>query len=215
MANTETSLTYPKIISVKPTEQYFSLNWQLAVRCNYDCMYCSPMWHDDYSRHHDLDTMKQAWRSVFEKTSQQNLKYKIAFTGGELTTNKHFLPFVMWLRKEYDQHIFKLMTTTNGSANLKYYIKMFQALDNIAFSVHSEHIDEKKFFDMIVQLKKSIPEDKFLQVAIMDEFWNQKRIPFYVKLLQTHNISYTVNRIDYSYQTRTIPIFKGKLNLEI
>lgn len=204
-----------RIIRVTPTEQYFSINWQLAVRCNYDCMYCSPMWHDDHSQHHDLDTMKQAWSNIFEKTSKQNLRYKIAFTGGELTSNKHFLPFVTWLRKEYDQHIFKLLATTNGSANLKYYQKMFQALDNIAFSVHSEHINEEKFFDMIIQLKKSISPDKFLQVAIMDEYWNQDRIPLYINLLEHHDISYTVNKIDYSYQTRTVPIFKGKLNLGI
>lgn len=208
-------MSEPRIIRVTPTEQYFSLNWQLAIRCNYDCMYCSPASHDNHSRHHDLDTMKRAWISIFDKTSKQNLKYKIAFTGGELTTNKHFLPFVSWLRTEYDPYIYKLLVSTNGSATYKYYLKMFDYMDNISFSMHSEHIDERKFFDMITRLKQNIPAGRFMQVVVMDEFWNQDRIPAYVKILEEHSVPYTVNKIDYEQQTRTIPIFKGKLNLEI
>lgn len=204
-----------RIIRVLPAEKYFPITWQLTTRCNYDCMYCSPMWHDDRSGHHGLEIMQQAWKNIFERTSWQNLKYKIAFTGGELTTNKFFLPFVSWLRSEYNQHLFKLLTTTNGSATYKYYLKSFQVLDNITFSVHSEHMDENKFFDMVIQLKKTIPKDRFIQVAIMDEFWNQDRIPKYIELLEKHQVSYTVNKIDYSHQTRLTPIFKGNLNLGV
>jgi molybdenum cofactor biosynthesis enzyme MoaA len=208
-------MSKPRIIKVTPTEQYFSINWQLAIRCNYDCMYCSPEWHNDHSQHHDLDTMKRAWEIVYAKTHKQNRKYKIGFTGGEMTTNKHFLPFVSWLRTEYGQHIDRLILPTNGSASYKYYLKVFEHIDNIAFSVHSEHINEKKFFDMMIQLKQNLPVGRFMQVVIMDEFWNQDRIPSYVKILQEHDISYTVNKVDYFHQTRQIPIFKGKRNLEI
>ena len=204
-----------KIIQVIPTEQYFSLNWQVGIRCNYDCMYCSPEWHDDHSRHHSLEKLQQAWTKIWEATRHHGLPYKIAFTGGELTTNKHFLPFVSWLRENFDQHLFKLMLTTNGSATYKYYLKMFDAIDNITFSVHSEHIDEQKFFDTVIKLKNTIASDRFLQVAIMDERWNQERIKLYIDLLERNQISYTVNEVDYTYQTRTIPIMKGRLNLEI
>lgn len=203
------------IIQVRPTEQYFSLTWQIGTRCNYDCMYCSPAWHDDHSKHHDLDTLKSAWDRIYEQTHRYNLPYKIAFTGGELTTNKHFLPFLSWLRENYNSCIFKLMLTTNGSANLKYYQKMFDLVDNISFSTHSEHINEKKFFDMIIKLKKNLDRSKFMQVVIMNEFWNKHRIDIYKKILDDNEISYTINEIDYSYQTRNIPVFKGKLNLEI
>jgi hypothetical protein len=178
-------------------------------------MYCSPEWHDDHSRHHSLEKLQQAWIKIWEATQHHGLPYKIAFTGGELTTNKHFLPFVSWLRENFDQHLFKLMLTTNGSATYKYYLKMFDAIDNIAFSVHSEHIDEKKFFDTVIKLKNTIASDRFLQVAIMDERWNQERIKLYIDLLERNQISYTVNQVDYTHQTRTIPIMKGRLNLEI
>jgi MoaA/NifB/PqqE/SkfB family radical SAM enzyme len=204
-----------KIISVTPTDEYFSITWQIDIRCNYNCMYCSPEWHDDTSSFKSLEELKDAWYDIFDKTKNLGLPYKISFTGGELTANKNFLPFVTWLRDNYSEHLFKLLVTTNGSASTRYYQTMFKAVDNITFSVHTEHINEQKFFEMILELHKMLPQGKHLHVAIMNEHWNQDRIPLYTKLLDENNISHGVNEIDYSYQTRETPIFLGKLNLEI
>ena len=98
-----------KIVQVEPTEDYFSLTWQLSIRCNYDCMYCPAIWHDNTSRHHSLDTLKQTWISVLSNTNR--LAYKISFTGGEPTNSKSFLPFVKWLRTEYSDIEFKILLT--------------------------------------------------------------------------------------------------------
>jgi organic radical activating enzyme len=203
------------IVRVDPTEQYFSLNWRIGIRCNYDCMYCSPKWHNNTDNFWSLEELQKAWISIFEKTQVHNLPYKISFTGGELTANKNFLPFVTWLGENYNGHLFKLLASTNGSASTSYYKKMFQYVDNITFSVHSEHINEQKFFDMILDLHKTLPSDKFLHVAIMNEFWNQDRIKIYQSLLDQHKISYTINEIDYAVKTREHPVFVGKLNLEV
>ena len=208
-------MTHNNIVKVDPTEKYFSLSWRIGIRCNYDCMYCSPEWHNNTDRPHSLEELKQAWIKIFEKTQVHNLPYKIAFTGGELTANKNFLPFVTWLGKNYNRYLFKLIATTNGSASTSYYKKMFQYVDNITFSVHSEHINEQKFFDMILDLHKTLPKNKFLHVAIMNEFWNQDRIKIYQALMDQHKISYTINEIDYAVKTREQPVFVGKLNLEV
>ena len=204
-----------KIISIKPTEEYFSLNWQIDIRCNYDCMYCSPKWHDNSSRVKSTEELQNVWLNVFDKTKNLNLPYKISFTGGELTANKNFLPFVTWLKNNYSKYLFKVLVTTNGSASTGYYQKMFEAVDNISFSLHSEHIDEQKFFNKLIQLRKKLLPNNFIHVDIMNEFWNQARIPHYIQLLESNNISYSVNEIDYNYQTRAIPIMRGNLNLEI
>jgi molybdenum cofactor biosynthesis enzyme MoaA len=178
-------------------------------------MYCSQEWHDNTGSFKSLEELQAAWQTIFDKTRESNLPYKISFTGGELTANKNFLPFVTWLRDNYSQYLFKVMVTTNGSASIRYYQKMFKVVDNIAFSVHTEHINEQKFFNMMLDLSKNLPVDKFLQVVIMKEYWNQDRIPLYTKLLDDNNISYTINEIDYSHKTREHPIFLGKLNLEV
>ena len=49
----------------------------------------------------------------------------------------------------------------------------------------------------------------------MNETWNQSRIPQYQKILQEHGISNSINEINYTLQTRPMPVFKGKLNLDI
>lgn len=204
-----------QVIRITPTNEVFSITWELGRRCNYDCMYCSPRWHDNTSKHKDLDTLKRNWIEIFQRTHQQNLKYKISFTGGEVTGNKHFLPFVKWLRTEYGAHLSQLLLTTNGSATLKYYTKLFEVIDNISFSTHSEHMNEQAFFDTVIALKNTISKDKFIHVNVMNEFWNQDRIAYYQKLLDDNHINYYLNQLNYSFQTRTIPIMKGKLNLAI
>jgi len=205
-----------KIISVAPTEQYFSLSWKIGVRCNYDCMYCPPEWHNDNSKHHDLSALKAAWINIHEKTQHLGLPYKISFTGGEPTSSKSFLPFISWLRENYSNSIYRLLVTSNGSATTKYYTRLLQqGIDNLSLSIHSEHINEAKFFETVITLKENLLPGKFLHVNIMNEFWNQDRIVKYKAILDEHAISYNINEIDYSHQTRVYPIFKGKLNLAI
>ena len=178
-------------------------------------MYCSPEYHNNTDESHSLEKLQKAWLSLYSQSSARNLKYKISFSGGEPTVNKNFLSFIQWLRSEYKDNIAQIIVTTNGSANLRYYLRLYKYVDNISFSIHSEHIDESKFFNMIKALKDSILPNKFIHVNIMNEFWNQDRINHYEEILNSYNVSNSINEIDYSYQTRSIPILKGKLNLGI
>lgn len=208
-------MTEPYIVSVEPISRVFSITWNLGIRCNYDCMYCPTKWHNDTSKHHSLETLQNAWLSIYNKTAEKNLKYKISFTGGEVTSSRAFLPFVRWLKINYSDKIDAILTTTNGSATTKYYLKLYEYVDNISFSVHSEHIDENKFFNTILEIASTVGKSKFIHVNIMDEFWNQDRIPYYVNLLQTHGVSHNINKIDYSLKTREYPTHKGNLNFDI
>lgn len=204
-----------RIIAITPADQYFSFTWQLGTRCNYDCMYCDASWHDNHSNMLDLSSMQQIWQNVWNKTSHLNLPYKLSFTGGEVTVNKDFLPFITWLRHNTAWKIFQILATTNGSASVTYYQRMFEVVDNISFSMHSEHINEQDFFSKIIKLHQFIDKQRFLHVNIMNEWWNKDRIKLYADILASNGISYSVNEINYAHQTRTIPIMKGNLNLEI
>lgn len=204
-----------QVIRVEPVNDVMSITWMLGKRCNYDCMYCPTALHDSTSSHLTLEELQQVWKSIVEKSARFGLKYKLSFTGGEATSNKHLVPFLTWLRAQYNDMLFGVLLTTNGSATTSYYKRLFALVDNISFSTHSEFINEKKFFNTVIALKESLPESKFIHVNIMDEFWNKDRISKYTDLLTANNISHSVNVIDYSRGTRAQPILQGKLNLDI
>jgi organic radical activating enzyme len=202
-----------KIIRVVPAKKNFLITWNLGRRCNYDCMYCPVELHDSTSSHLSLVQLQSYWDNIVKKTQSKNLKYKISFTGGEVTGNKDFVPFLKWLKKHHSDQIDQILITTNGSATYKYYCNLINLVDNISFSLHSEHVNEQKFFDTVIKLHQNLPNGKHIHVNIMDEYWNRERFPLYTEILSTHNISNAINQIDYSQQIRSHPILKGKLNL--
>jgi MoaA/NifB/PqqE/SkfB family radical SAM enzyme len=195
-----------KIIKIEPVPKYYSITWMLGAFCNYDCMYCPTELHDTTSRPHDLDTMKIVWQNIYQKTKDQKLPYKINFSGGEVTANKNFLPLVEWLKTEYSD-ISMIVITSNGSASTNYYLKLAQFVEAISFSTHSEFMDEDKFFDTAIKINESmVRPQKSFHVNIMNEFWNQEGIERYKQILDANKISYSINEIEYRFQTRTYPI---------
>ena len=189
-----------QIIKIEPIPKYFSITWMLGSFCNYDCMYCPPELHDDTSRPHDLETMQIVWRNIYDKTQHLGLKYKISFTGGEVTANKNFLPLVNWLRSTYAD-IAMIVITTNGSASANYYLKLARVVEAISFSTHSEFMIEEEFFDKAVKVNSiMISPNKSFHVNIMDEPWNSEGIVRYKSFLDQHHISYSVNEIFYAKQ---------------
>lgn len=202
------------IISVEPIEKVFSITWMIGRRCNYDCMYCPTELHDKVSSHHDLLKLKEAWKNIHYQTSAKQLAYKISFTGGEVTANKNFLPFVIWLKQNYN--ISSILITTNGSAGLKYYEKLTNYVDSISFSTHTEFMNEKLFFQKVIYLNKLMPRPKkSFHVNIMDEFWAKDRIQLYEKFCMKNEISFSINKIEYDKKTRAEVLKNGRSNLEI
>lgn len=185
-----------KIIRIEPAVPAVSMTWMIGSRCNYACSYCPPDLHDDTSPHPDLDRLKQVWQNFYSKTQQTDLPYKIAFTGGEVTANKSFLPLIKYLRDNFD--IGQILVTTNGSASTSYYLQLAKLVDAISFSIHSEFWDEKKFFDTVIAVNKvMIRPEKSCHVNIMDEIWNRSNISGYQEYLDAHDVSNSVNLIRY------------------
>lgn len=203
-----------KIIKIESVPKYYSITWMLGSFCNYDCMYCPSDLHDTTSRPHELNTMKTVWQNIYEKTKHLELKYKINFTGGEVTANKNFLPLVEWLRNNYAD-IVVIVITTNGSASANYYSKLAEVVESISFSTHSEFMNEKEFFDKTISINRlMIKLKKSFHVSIMNEFWNKKRIELYKKVLDKHKINYTVNEINYLHKIRNFTVNKGQQDLD-
>lgn len=203
-----------KIIRIHPVDEQFSITWTLGSFCNYDCMYCPQELHDTQSVPHNLDTLKTAWYNIYNSTRQKGLSYKINFSGGEVTANRSFLPFVKWLRANFLDISF-IGITTNGSASARYYLKLCELVESISFSTHSEFMDELKFFTNVVKTNEVMHRPKkSVHVNIMNEIWNQHRIAIYADFLNQRDISYSINEINYDTKTREVPVSFGKVNLD-
>ena len=176
-------------------------------------MYCPTEYHDKVSAHHELHTLKSVWQQLIDKTQHLGLDYKVSFTGGEVTTNKHLLPFLQWCQTTV--HKVQFFVTTNGSASLNFYRKLAKVVNGISLSTHGEFIHESKFFTIAKELNQiMIRPEKSLHVNIMDEHWNQDRIMLYKQFCENHAISYSVNSIDYSLQWRPEILRQGQYNIE-
>jgi len=187
-----------KIIRVEPTVPVVSMNWMIGSRCNYACSYCPDDLHDDHSPHPELDRLKLVWKNFYEKTQHIGLPYKISFTGGEVTANKSFLPLIEFLQQS-NHDIKQLIVSTNGSASTAYYLRLAKLVHAISFSTHSEFRNEHKFFDTVIAVNQvMIRPEKSCHVNIMDEPWDRQNFARYQELLDQHNISYSINKINFN-----------------
>ena len=109
------SIADKKIIKIEPVNPTFTITWFVGLRCNFDCMYCPPKYHNLIDADLTLLEFQNRWNEIFAKTQKRGLKYKLSFTGGEVTVNKNFLPFLQWLDMNYKEYISEIGFTTNGS----------------------------------------------------------------------------------------------------
>jgi MoaA/NifB/PqqE/SkfB family radical SAM enzyme len=199
------NLTDKKIIRIEPTNPAFTVNWNIGLRCNFDCMYCPEILHNNTDKDLTLAEFQIRWQKIVEKTQHTKLKYKLSFTGGEVTINKNFLPFLKWLDDNYKEQISECGFTTNGSASKKYYLNAIDIgiINFISFSTHSEFFNEKKFFDTVIEVnKKSRRLKKSIHVNVMNEFWNEDKSKIYSDFLTKQKINNSINVIYYKHKIR-------------
>ena len=136
------------------TGKVFQVTWDLGRRCNYDCSYCPAHRHDNFSPHASLDELKSAVDFLFEyiDTYMEKRSYKhtsISFTGGEPTVNPNFIPFVKYLKEQYeanykDKWFCGFALTSNGAMSAKMANAVMENLGHITVSYHAESDNKLK-----------------------------------------------------------------------
>ena len=155
------------------TGKVFQVTWDTGRRCNYDCSYCPAHRHDNFSKHATLDELKANTDFLFEyiDTYMQYRDYKVAnigFTGGEPTVNPNFIPFIQYLKSQYEgkyaskwQAGFAL--TTNGAMGQKMAQAVMENFGHATVSYHAESDDKLKqqVRDRIKQFYTEGPKHNF------------------------------------------------------
>ena len=117
---------------------WFSVDWYVGRRCNFDCTYCPTYLHDNYSKHVTYDNMKKFVDIITEKHGT-NVYWSLS--GGEPTVNPDFMKICHYIKHEVGcKHI---SLTTNGSRKYEYFEKLFENLDNITLSLHLEYVGKR------------------------------------------------------------------------
>lgn len=173
-------------------------------------MYCGEFLHDNVSPVKSLEELQQYWTQVFEKTKHLDKRYKISFTGGEVTINKNFKPFVHWLKENFAEQLDSVRLTSNGSASKNYYLGVLEDLSSLTLSTHSESMDVDAFIDKAIACNDFVKQNpsKFFMVNIMEEYWAVDTIKRLVDAFNANGIRFSINKIDYSRKgARNFPIF--------
>ena len=122
--------------------------WDVGRRCNYDCTYCPPHRHDNFSPHADIETLKKTGQFIFDYAEllfpyKKNKRLNINFTGGEPTNNPNFLPFGEWLKQTWqeqysDKFHMNLTITSNGAFGPKMANSVVENYGFMTISYHAE-----------------------------------------------------------------------------
>lgn len=127
-----------------------SVDWYVGKRCNFDCSYCVEYLHDNHSPHVPYENMKKLADYVYAR-SGRNVFWSL--TGGEPTLNPDFIRLCQYLKELKSRHI---SLTTNGSRTAKYFLELFQHLDNITLSLHMESMAHRsrEYIEKIVEIEE-------------------------------------------------------------
>ena len=125
----------------------FMITWDLGRRCNYDCTYCAPIHHDNFSPHASLEELKKTADFIFEYITliakyRTTKDFHINLTGGEPTNNPNFLKLMYHLQsyKEQLKDVLSLYLTltTNGTMGKRTTEVVGNTFDHITVSYHAE-----------------------------------------------------------------------------
>lgn len=163
--------------SIDPTkEDPIHISWDLGRRCNLDCSYCPSHRHDNVSPHASLEELQKTANFLFQYIMTiipyRTSKYiSLGLTGGEPTSNPHFMDFAKWMREEHSKKYkadfsISINVTTNGLLGKKQRESLAKYYDYVTISYHAESTPQQKklVLDTIDYLRE---QDVLMKINIM------------------------------------------------
>jgi len=173
------------ITSAYPKDNQIKIEWNLGRRCNYDCSYCPSTIHDNFSRHTDIDILK----NTVDKITSLNKFTKLSLTGGEPSVHPKIKELLKYIK---NKKIDYLNLTTNGTRTSEWYSDSQQYIDHINFSLHFES-DWQRVFNTITSFKEKATIDFFVNVMAHHEFMNE--VKYVTEKFNDLSINYAIRRI--------------------
>ncbi len=192
----------------------FLLDWELTMKCNLDCSYCSPGLyggHDNSAKHPTVEDCINTIDFMFEyvdlymQVKPKGIKYVVLnIYGGEALHHPYITDIIQECRDRYskiyqDRWNLTITTTTNAIVSAKKLKAIIPLIDEFTCSYHSEASPKQK-----QQFKKNILEissnSKQVKCVIMmhaqpDLFRDSSEM---VNWCETNNIRYLPKQLDHT-----------------
>ena len=123
----------------------FSVDWYIGKRCNFDCSYCPPWVHDNFSPHTSLEQFKQALNLIDPYVLQK--RRNLIITGGEPTLN----PLLSEMIHYGHELNYWVEVNTNGTASLTKLTELASLKVHLMITFHSG-FSNKKLMEKIGKL---------------------------------------------------------------
>jgi len=175
-----------KHCSVEPSgNSKFSATWELTLKCNLDCSYCSKENHDNSSPHPTLEDCKQTvdffikYINLYMNTRpKENRVASIDIFGGESLFHPNILEILEYFRLQHepykDEWVLNLNIITNSVVKEKIWDRIVDYIHYFTVSYHIESSDEQLSLVRrnILELKK---KNKLFHVSLLmhPKYWDK------------------------------------------
>jgi pyruvate-formate lyase-activating enzyme len=149
----------------------FLLDWELTMKCNLDCSYCSSGiygGHDNTTKHPPLEQCLASIDFMFEyadlymSTKPSGIRYVILNVyGGESLHHPNIVEILSQIRQKYQPYVDRwhltVTTTTNAIVSDKKLHQIIPYIDEFTVSYHTENTAKQKqqFKDNLLSIAKS------------------------------------------------------------
>lgn len=168
-------------------ENKFQINWNLTKNCNYDCSYCPPRLHDQYSPYNEVEDLLDSVKLHDNIPPSKHIEFNIS--GGEPLLYPDMIEVLTYLKDNYNP---KIRMNTNGSVGVLKLLR-FHKYGEIIISVHHEFVQEKHYHSWREFIKNTPFTDNQIIFKIFKEHRNDIDINLLIDLQTRYKF---VNVID-------------------
>lgn len=198
--------------AIDPTNRIsFLLDWELTMKCNLDCSYCSSGLyggHDNSTKHPPLSECLNTLDFMFKyvdlymSTKSKGIRYVILnIYGGESLHHPDIVKILSQVREKYQPYISRwhltVTTTTNAIISDKKLKQIIPYIDEFTVSYHTESTEKQKqqFKDNLLAIAKSGRRQKCVVLLHQeaDLFADAEQM---IKWLTQHNINLLPRQLD-------------------
>lgn len=178
-----------------------------GLKCNFDCCYCSPDIHDNYSPFLTLDKIEKIFEVLDLKNKHQYDRCELIITGGEPTLSKE-LHDVIDLGSKHGFNRIKI--NTNGTATRKFYSSLIEQGIYFYITFHEEFTTDS-VIKKVYELYKLNP--KQVKVSMLGDGDLSKE--YYQRIKKVFNNDYNSIELNPIYHRKTNEIVNSVEKIKI